>query len=158
MLIREIERRDNEQLAQVIRKILEEFDAAKPGTVYTDPTTDNLYSLFQTENAVYFVVENNDEILGGCGIFPTKGLPEGCTELVKLYLHPKARGKKLGYELLEKCADWARENGSRSLYLESLPELDIAVNLYKSVGYKMLEKPLGESGHFACNLWMLKEL
>ena len=44
-----------------------------------------------------------------------------------------------------------------SVYLETLPELASAVGLYESLGFKMLKKPLGESGHFACNLWMLKE-
>lgn len=156
--IREIKQSDNIALAKVIRDVLEEFGTAKPGTVYTDPTTDQLFELFQAENSVYFVAEENGEILGGSGVFPTSGLPTGCAELVKLYLHKKARGKRLGYQLLEKCANWARENGSSHLYLESLPELDIAVNLYKSVGYKMLDKPLGDSGHFACNLWMLKKL
>lgn len=158
MFIREIKESDNKSLAHVIRAILEEFDAAKPGTVYTDPTTDDLFTLFSEKDSIYYVVENEGEILGGCGIYPTVGLPNGYTELVKLYLHKSARGKGLGYQLLEKCAEWARENNSTHLYLESLPELNIAVDLYKSVGYQMLDAPLGDSGHFACNLWMLKEL
>jgi putative acetyltransferase len=156
--IRPIQPEDNTALASVIRSILEEFDAAKPGTVYTDPTTDNLFELFQTPQSAYFVALLNDEIVGGCGIYPTKGLPEGCTELVKLYLASVTRGKGLGKALMERCFEIAQQNGYTEIYLETLPELHIAVGLYEKMGFEYLEKPYGESGHFACDLWMAKKL
>ena len=46
--IRLIEPRDNLALAAVIRAALTEFGANKPGTVYYDPTTDQLFELFQS--------------------------------------------------------------------------------------------------------------
>lgn len=156
--IRPIQPEDNADLASVIRSILEEFDAAKPGTVYTDPTTDNLFELFQTPQSAYFVALLNDEIVGGCGIYPTKGLPEGCTELVKLYLASVTRGKGLGKALMERCFEIAQQKGYTEIYLETLPELHIAVGLYEHMGFEYLEKPYGESGHFACDLWMAKQL
>ena len=55
----------------MIRSVSQEHGEAKPGTVYTDPTTDALFELFQEKNSVYWVVEENNEILGGCGLFPT---------------------------------------------------------------------------------------
>jgi putative acetyltransferase len=78
--IRPIEPKDNAALATIIRTALEEFNANKPGTVYFDASTDDLYNLFQNhDKAKYFVAEHNDEILGGAGIYPTEGLPEGMT-------------------------------------------------------------------------------
>ncbi len=156
--IREIQSQDNELLAQVIRTVLEEHGMNKPGTVYTDPTTDELYELFQTEKSVYYVVVLNNEIVGGCGIYPTNGLPEGCAELVKLYLRSDCRGLGLGKTLLDRCAETASKLGYRKLYLESMPELSKAVGLYESVGYEQISSPMGNSGHFACDLWMIKEL
>src|SRR6476659_4979871 len=88
-----IAKRDNKQLSHIIRSVLAEFKANKPGTVYYDPTTDDLFSLFQTKHSSYFVAIINDEIVGGSGVYPTPGLPESCCELVKLYLLPIARGK-----------------------------------------------------------------
>lgn len=155
---REIRLEDNAQIAQVIRTALEEYGVARPGTVYTDPTTDDLFSLFKQERSVYFIAELDGELIGGCGVFPTVGLPKACAEIVKLYIKKEARGLHIGYQLLEKCAHAALEMGYKSLYLETLPELDKAVSLYERCGYKLLEKPLGESGHFACSIWMLKEL
>jgi len=156
--IRPIQPEDNVALARVIRSVLEEFDAAKPGTVYTDPTTDHLFELFQTPQSAYFVAVLNSEIVGGCGIFPTTGLPEGCTELVKLYLAPATRGKGVGKALMERCFEIAKEKDYTEIYLETLPELHIAVGLYERLGFEYLDKPYGESGHFACDLWMARQL
>ena len=41
--VRTIEKRDNPDLAVIIRSTLEEFGAARPGTVYYDPSTDQLF-------------------------------------------------------------------------------------------------------------------
>lgn len=157
-IIRTIRPEDNVVIAKVIRSILEEHDMNKPGTVYTDPTTDQLYELFRSPRSVYYVVEKEDEIIGGCGIYPTDGLSEDCAELVKLYLLSSSRGLGIGKALLEKCAKEAKVLGYKKLYLESMPELSKAVGLYESVGYTKIDAPMGNSGHFACNLWMTKEL
>ena len=156
--IRQLRSDDNPEIARIIRAVLEEFGAARPGTVYTDPTTDDLYALFQQPGSVYFVAEENGKLLGGCGVFPTNGLPENYAELVKLYLLPEARGKGIGKRLMETSADSAKTFGYTHLYLETMPELSIAVDLYERMGYHYLNTPCGISGHHACNLWMLKEL
>lgn len=156
--IRTIRPEDDTIIAGVIRSILEEHEMDKPGTVYTDPTTDQLYQLFQTPRSVYYVVEVNGQIVGSCGVFPTTGLPEDHAELVKLYLLSSSRGLGIGKKLLDTCAEEAKKMGYRYLYLESMPELNKAVGLYESVGYKKIDSPLGKSGHFACNLWMVREL
>ena len=158
IIIRPIDKKDNAEMAEVIRKVLREFKIDKPGTVYTDPTTDNLYELFQIPKACYWIAEVNGEIVGGCGIYPTAELPDGCAELVKYYVASEERGKGIGKKLMEKSFRSAMEFGYTQLYLESLPELDKAVGIYKKAGFKILPAPLGNSGHFACNLWMLKDL
>lgn len=158
MIIRPIQQEDNLQIAQVIKDSLREFGVDKPGTVYTDPTTNDLFTLFQEKSAVYFILQEGNDILGGCGIYPTKGLPQGCAELVKLYLLKKVRGKGLGKQLMQTCIDYAERLGLNQLYLESLPELKSAISLYEKMGFKRIDKPLGDSGHFACDLWMIKKL
>lgn len=156
--IRNIQSSDNQVLAKIIRTSLEEHDLARPGTVYTDPTTDDLSKVFKTPGSVYLVAEEDGIILGGCGIFPTKGLPAGHAELVKLYLRKETRGKKLGFELITRSMDWAAEFGYTHIYLETFAELASAVGLYKTLGFQNLMAPMGESGHDACEIWMLKKL
>ncbi len=156
--IRLIEPKDNVALAAVIRAALTEFGANKPGTVYFDPTTDQLFQLFETPGSVYYVAENENEILGGCGIFPTAGLPYKTCELVKLYLAPSARGTGLGKALMLKAMAWAKEAGYEQVYLETMPELSNAVTMYEKLGYNRLTKAMGNSGHDGCSIWMLKAL
>ncbi|RYD74326.1 MAG: GNAT family N-acetyltransferase [Sphingobacteriales bacterium] len=156
--IRSIQKEDNKPLAEMIRTVFREFKIDQPGTVYTDPTTDNLYELFQTAGSAYWVAAENALILGGCGIYPTQGLPEGCAELVKFYVSAAIRGKGFGKNLMQKSINSAKEMGYKQLYLESLPELGKAVGMYEKAGFRMLQKPLGDSGHFACTIWMMKEL
>lgn len=158
MIIRPIQPADNQQMAKIIRDSLREFGVDKPGTVFTDPTTDHLHALFNTPNSHYFVLQERNEILGGCGIFPTKGLPNGYLELVKLYLSKDARGKGYGKQLMQVCIDYAKNLGFTHLYLESLPELKAAIFLYKKMGFETVNEALGNSGHFACDLWMIKSL
>ncbi len=52
----------------------------------------------------------------------------------------------------------ARELGYTQLYLESFPELAKAVSMYEKAGFRPIPHALGNSGHYACNIWMLKDL
>ena len=156
--IRPIEQQDNAALANIIRQTLVEFGANHPGTVYYDESNDRLSTLFNVKGSAYFVAEYNGELLGGGGIYPTQGLGSETCELVKMYLLPSARGKGLGIALLQKCIDFARSEGYNNIYLETMPELALAIKLYQKSGFKSLNGPLGQSGHFGCGIWMLLNL
>lgn len=156
--IRNIQASDNPELAVIVRNTLTEFGANVPGTVFFDPTTDVLFELFQTEKSAYFVAEIEGKLLGGAGIYPTEGLPDNTCELVKMYLLPEARGIRLGRMLMERCLETARDYGFQQFYLETLPELNLAVKVYEKFGFEYLSAPLGDTKHFGCGLWMLKKL
>jgi putative acetyltransferase len=158
MTYRKIEKTDNEILSRLIKNVFEEFGIDIPGTVYTDPTTDALFELFQTSGSVYWIAEENNQLLGGCGIYPTQGLPNGYAELVKFYLSPGSRGKGIGNALMQKSIESAKEMNYSYLYLESFPDLGKAVSLYKRNGFTQLEKSLGKSVHYACTIWMIRKL
>jgi putative acetyltransferase len=153
--VRQIHPSDNPHLALIIRSVLAEFGANHPGTVYYDPTTDALYELFRQPGSVYFVAEREGKVLGGAGIFPSEGLPEGTCELVKMYLLPEARGLGLGRSLIRKAIEWAREAGYQQIYLESMPELRKALSVYEKFGFEYLTGPMGNTGHTGCTLWMI---
>lgn len=156
--IRPIQLSDNASLAVIIRSALEEFGANHPGTVYYDATTDALYELFREPGSGYFVALIDDKVVGGGGIFPTEGLPEGTCELVKMYLSPEARGTGLGKKLIETSLAFAKQTGYKNVYLETMPELKQALKVYARFGFNYLSAPMGNSGHTGCSLWMLKQL
>ena len=95
MTVRHIQPQDQLQLANVIRSVFEEYDAPLVNTVYDDPRTEHVFDTLEGENAGYWVIVDKGIVLGGCGYYPTEGLPDGYAELVKFYLSPPARG--LGY-------------------------------------------------------------
>ena len=160
IIIRPIQVSDNPIIAKIIRKSLEDLGANLPGTVYFEESTDYLYELFNSSNnCAYFIAELDGEIVGGTGYFSTDGLPTETCELVKVFLAETARGKGLGYRMLNNCVEAAKKNGFKKMYLETItPALEKAVKLYEQFGFEYLIAPLGNSGHNACNVWMQKEI
>ena len=55
---------------------------------------------------------------------------------------------------LEKAKDFGYDN----CYIETLPYMEAAVKLYKRNGFVNLDKPMGNTSHFNCDVWMLKEI
>lgn len=159
IIIRSIQPGDNAALAKLIRDTLTEFGANRPGTVYYDDATDHLFELFdQKPRSAYFVALLGDRIVGGGGIYPSPGLPEDTCELVKMYLYPEARGKGIGREIIQKALAFARQKKFKYVYLETMPELRRALDTYARYGFRYIDKPMGNTGHFGCDLYMLKSL
>lgn len=157
LLIRTIQQSDNAQLAAIVRNTLTEFGCNKPGTAFADPETDFLFEQYQNERTTYFVAVLNDEIVGGAGIGFLKGYNDIC-ELQKMYLKPHARGQGIATQLMQSCIAFATEKNFQQIYLETMTELSIAVQFYQNNGFVFLDKPLSQTGHFSCNIQMIKTL
>lgn len=149
---------DNAFLAQLIRTVFDEHKAPHQGTVYSDPTTDDLYSLFNKPRSVLWVALDNRSVLGCCGVYPTNGLPDHCAELMKFYVLSHARGTGVGRLLMQKSIQSAKEMGYSQLYIESLPHYAKAVSIYEKQGFSFLDAPMGNSGHNGCTIWMVKQM
>lgn len=158
MNIRPITAADNMAMANILRSSLEEFGLDKPGTAYFDESTDRLFESFQKERTAYFIAEENGKVLGGAGIYPSNGLPSDTVELVKMYMSAASRGKGIGKQLMLKCIEFAKSLGYQKIYLETMPELSSAVAAYEKLGFRSLTGPLGNTGHYSCTIWMLREL
>jgi putative acetyltransferase len=158
VIYREVKKEDNILLARMIRQVFKEHDAPQSGTVFSDPTTDDLFGLFLKSRSVLWVAELAGTPAGCCGIYPTEGLAYGCAELVKYYLSESERGKGTGRHLMELCIVSARKLGYKKLYIESMPHFSKAVRIYEKLGFQKLSSPLGNSGHTTCSIWMLLEL
>jgi len=157
-LIREIHPKDNKQIAQVIRDVLIEFGVPKVGTAYEDKSLDAMFETYDSDKKTYFVIEHQQKIVGGCGIAPLDNHDGNTCELQKMYFLPIARGKGLGSKMIAKCIKKAKEFNFDSCYLETLPYMKSARALYKKNGFISLENRMGDTGHYSCNLWMLKKL
>jgi len=158
MLIREIKPEDNSQIESVIKAVFPEFGLPLVGTAYEDKETPQMYESYQGDHEVYFVLEVDGEVLGGGGIKPLKDFEGKVCELQKMYFSPKVRGKGYGKIMFEKCLDAARGLGYKQCYLESASALEAAIHIYESYDFKHLDGPLGNTGHYSCGVWMLKDL
>lgn len=159
MTIREITEKDDRQVASIIRDTFKEYGLPKVHTVYDDPRTDNLSRQFRHEDkSKLWVAEDNGVAIGMCGVFPTDGLPQGWCEIVKFYVAKDARGRGIGSRLFAKALDTAKELGYHNAYLETFPELGQAVSMYKRMGFRAIGSPMGNSGHTATSIWMIKDL
>ncbi|MEN8124344.1 MAG: GNAT family N-acetyltransferase [Bacteroidota bacterium] len=157
IIIRPIIKEDDPFIAKIIKSALEEFDAAIEGTAYTDKETNAMFDAYADDKSIYYVALLNDEIVAGCGINPLKDEEQNICELQKMYMLPKARGKKIGKELIIKSLNFAKESGYDACYLETFPNMVAAIELYKKNGFKILERALGNTCHYSCNVWMLKK-
>jgi len=155
--IRPIQKEDNPFVAEMIRAVLIENNAPKTGTAYEDENLDTLYETYQNEESVYFVLTDGVKIYGSAGIGSLEGSNEIC-ELQKMYFLQEVRGKGLGSEMIQSCLNFAKGVGYKKCYLETLPAMQAAQKLYKKSGFKYLDTRLGNTGHFSCTTWMLKEL
>lgn len=96
--VRQIQPSDDERILQITRQAFEEYGAPQTGSVYCDPRMEHLSKEFERDDAEYWIVEDKQgNVLGGCGFYPTEGLPGGMAEMVILYCSPKLRGKGMGY-------------------------------------------------------------
>ena len=158
MTIREINNQDNDQIAIIIRKVITEMKAPKTGTAFADPELDLLSFAFEGPRSKYFILENNGSILGGAGINPLNDYDSSFCELQKMYFAPEARGRGLGTKMIAKCLEYAKDFGFEACYLETMPYMDAARALYAKNGFEIIDKPLGNTGHYSCTVYMLKNL
>jgi putative acetyltransferase len=130
----------------------------KVGTAYEDKSLDDMNATYQPSKMQYFVVEENGTLIGGSGIAPLQGLENEVCELQKMYFLPEARGRGIGAHMMETCLHFAKTQGFKKCYLETLPYMENARRLYARTGFQSLEKPMGDTGHYNCTMWMLKDL
>ena len=158
MIIREIQKEDNPQIAQVIRQVFIDDNYPKVGTAFEDTQLDFMFEAYDKERAVYFVIENNGKIVGGAGVSQLENSNENTCELQKMYFLHEARGKGFGLQMIEKCLEKATDFGYEKCYLETLPEMLVAQKLYQKLGFEYLCEPMGTTGHSSCPVWMIKGL
>ncbi|MFZ3400733.1 bifunctional helix-turn-helix transcriptional regulator/GNAT family N-acetyltransferase [Vibrio harveyi] len=157
-VLRPLTKADNSQVADVIRKVSAEYGlTADKGYGVADPTLDDMYSVYDQQGAAYWVVEYKGEIVGGGGFAPLAGELNVC-ELQKMYFLPQTRGHGLAKRIVALSLQLAKQFGYQQCYLETTECLREAVGLYEKLGFEHLDAPLGQTGHDACEVVMLKTL
>ncbi len=156
---RKMEPTDDQAVAGIIRRNLENLHLNIPGTAYFDPQLDHLSAYYNdgTKRRAYFVaLDEAGQVAGGVGIAEFEGIPD-CAEIQKLYLADSAKGKGYGRELMGIAEHWAGEAGYQRLYLETHSNFRDAMRLYEKLGFRQIGRP-ETVRHGTMDHFYLKEL
>jgi putative acetyltransferase len=157
--IRPIAPHDDARMAYIIRTVMPEYGANGEGFAISDPEVDWMSKAYNAPRCAYFVIELEGQVLGGGGIAPLVGASNNrICELRKMYFLPALRGQGAGLALMELCLKKARDLNFELCYLETLTGMDNAISLYQKVGFRSLDKPMGNTGHSGCNRFFAKSL
>lgn len=155
--IREIEKRDNKQVENVIRTCLIEFGGNHEGLAWSDPDLGRFSEVYNKKGYKYWVVvDENENVVGGCGIGKLEGTADVC-ELQKMYCLKDARGTGISHELMGLALAYAKKYYKRC-YIETLSNMIAANKFYKKYGFIKLDGPLVKTEHYACDVWYVREL
>ena len=80
-----------------------------------------------------FFLLRQGERAAGC--VAVRDLGGGICELKRLFLRPGFRGKGLGRKCAERIVQTARDMGYAAVRLDTLPSMDAAIALYRSMGF-----------------------
>lgn len=158
MQVRRVKPTDSPQIAKIIRTVMPEFGASGQGFAIHDKEVDDIFQAYSSPRAAYFVCEEDGKIIGGGGVAPLQGGDPSVCELKKMYFLPEGRGKGLGQKVLSNCLQAAREIGFKTCYLETFNTMTDAMKLYEKNGFKKIPGALGNTGHFACDVFYALEL
>ena len=84
-----------------------------------------------------FMAYANAEPVGCVALIP---MDHRVTELSKMAVDPRYRGRGIGRRLLEHAIERARAMGAKSIFLGSSTKLSAAVHLYETLGFRHVDR------------------
>ena len=157
-IIRPIEPRDDLRVGEIIRFCLNEYNAPKEGCALIDPDLDCFSTVYNSPGNAYWVAEDEEtgQVVAGAGIGAMEGIPGVC-ELRKMYCMPPHRRRGLATRLLNQALRYAKDYYERC-YLETFSNMVEAQRFYEKNGFVRTYEHLGETGHYLCDVWYIKDL
>ena len=156
--LRQFDKTDTLYIINLIRTVLNEFGGMKPGFELENVSADKLYDMYAAEGADFNVVMQDERLVGGGGFQHLAGGGANVCELQHMYLLSEVRGFGIGAKLLQKSLNSMKEKGYKLCYLQTLPNMDKAQDLYRKFGFKPVSPPMGDGFRTGSNYWMLKVL
>ncbi len=161
--IRPITPADNDAIKTIIISTLEEYGAVGKGYASGDAETQAMSNYYDGMASQYWVIENKATgiVVGGGGYSRLKGTEadDAICELQKVYFLPETRGKGLGQLLIRQCMAAAKGAGYQTMYIETIPAMERAAQLYQRLGFAYLATHWGATGHHnRCTLRLAKPL
>ncbi len=103
---------------------------------------------------ILFAIIDNAPV-GVCALIKSK-VKDYNFELAKMGVHPDWHGQGIGWKLGKACLEKAKALGARTVFLESNTKLEVAMYLYKKLGFRKVDS--FPTPYDRCNIQMLVEL
>lgn len=121
-----------------IEKSLDEFIEEVIGDHELDDM-DNYRELYIPEKRGLFLVVLDDGRVVGTGALRKK--TDEVAELKRIWLLEEYHGRQIGYRVVNQLLDFAREQGYKSVYLESTQRQKRALAFYRRMGFQDVPSP-----------------
>ena len=148
-----------------------EFSCVGEGFSINDPEVEDMARAYAGDRAGFYVIEHSvggaagagegfrgTVVIGCAGFAPLAGGDSDTCELRKMYVLKEGRGFGGGKLLMEACLEGAREAGYSRMYLETVAAMKDAAAVYKKYDFEYLSWPLGDTGHGACEVYMVRDI
>ncbi|PNZ39544.1 GNAT family N-acetyltransferase [Mammaliicoccus vitulinus] len=98
-----------------------------------------LYENLSSDNAVIFIAEDNDDVIGFIQLYTMLSSMKMSELLIinDLYLTAKARGQRIGEKLMHQVFKYGKENGYETIYLETEKSNIGGNRLYTKLGMQI---------------------
>lgn len=101
-----------------------------------DKEVEELPGAYSPPEGRLFLAEIDGQITGCIAL---RKIEDEICEMKRLYVKPRFRGHNIGKDLVEKLIEDARRIGYRKMRLDTVPAMQTAQKLYKSIGFKEIE-------------------
>ena len=88
------------------------------------------------KGALFLATDPDGQAIGCVGVRPFDR-PAAC-EMKRLYVRPAGRGRGTGRALAVDAIQFARAAGYREILLDSLPGMEAAIQMYRSLGFEAI--------------------
>ena len=127
---------DRPELVAAARRLFEEYAASLGfdlGFQGFEAELRDLPGAYAPPGGVLLLLVEGETTLGCVAL---RRLDDEAAELKRLYLRPEARGRARGRALTEEALRWARRLAYRRVRLDTVPGMEAAQALYRTLGFR----------------------